>query len=98
MNYIDIGNEQLKELIKDKNTLLLDIRTKEEFEESHIDGSINISLHDLMYNIDEIEDFKDKSVIVYCRSGHRSITACNLLELEGFNNIYNLKYGILNYK
>ncbi|GAA0712984.1 rhodanese-like domain-containing protein [Paraclostridium ghonii] len=98
MNYIDIENEQLKELMKDEHTVLLDVRTKDEFEERSIDGSINIPLHDLMYDIDEIEEFKDKKVIVYCRSGHRSITACNLLELEGFNNIYNLKYGILNYK
>lgn len=98
MNFTDIDNDKLKELAKDKNTLLIDIRTKEEFEESHINSAINIPLHDLMYNIDEIEDFKEKNIIVYCRSGHRSITACNLLELEGFNNIYNLKYGILSYK
>lgn len=98
MNFTDIDNDKLKELTKDKNTLLIDIRTKEEFEEKHIKNAINIPLHDLMYNIDEIEDFKEKNIIVYCRSGHRSITACNLLELEGFNNIYNLKYGILSYE
>lgn len=98
MNYINICNEKLKELMKNEDTLLLDIRSKEEFEEGNIYGSLNIPLHDLMYDIDEIENFKDKNVIVYCRSGHRSITACNLLELQGFNNVYNLKYGILSYK
>ncbi|RDC48388.1 rhodanese-like domain-containing protein, partial [Acinetobacter sp. RIT592] len=69
MNFTDIDNDKLKELAKDKNTLLIDIRTKEEFEESHIKNAINIPLHDLMYNIDEIEDFKEKNIIVYCRSG-----------------------------
>lgn len=50
-----------------------------------------------MYNIDDISDYKDKNIIVYCRSGHRSITACNLLELEGFKNIYNLEKGIIEF-
>ncbi|MDO7206145.1 rhodanese-like domain-containing protein [Paraclostridium bifermentans] len=36
MNFTDIDNDKLKELAKDKNTLLIDIRTKEEFEENHI--------------------------------------------------------------
>jgi rhodanese-related sulfurtransferase len=43
------------------------------------------------------EDYKDKDVIVYCRSGHRSITACNLLSMEGFNKLYNLERGIIEY-
>lgn len=97
MNYKNIDNEKLKEMIKDENTLLIDIRTEEEFEERNIETSINIPLQDLMYNIDDIIDYKDKNIIVYCRSGHRSITACNLLELEGFENIYNLEKGIIEF-
>lgn len=97
MNYININNENLKELIKD-DILLLDIRTKEEYEEKNIPNSINIQLNDLLYNIDEIEEYKNKKVVVYCRSGHRSITACNLLSMEGFTNLYNLEKGIINYK
>lgn len=98
MNFKDIDNNKLKELLTDKNTLLIDIRTKEEFEERHIKNAINIPLHDLMDNIDDIEDFKEKNIVIYCRSGHRSIIACNLLGLSGFNKIYNLKSGILSYK
>ncbi|MDK2562578.1 rhodanese-like domain-containing protein [Romboutsia sedimentorum] len=97
MNYININNENLKELIKD-DILLLDIRTKEEYEEKNIPNSINIQLNDLLYNIDEIEEYKNKKIVVYCRSGHRSITACNLLSMEGFTNLYNLEKGIINYK
>ncbi|WP_373599360.1 rhodanese-like domain-containing protein [Paraclostridium bifermentans] len=97
MNYKNIDNKKLKEMIKDKNTLLIDIRTEEEFEEKKIENAINIPLQNLMYNIDDISDYKDKNIIVYCRSGHRSITACNLLELEGFKNIYNLEKGIIEF-
>ncbi|MBC6002902.1 Thiosulfate sulfurtransferase PspE precursor [uncultured Clostridium sp.] len=98
MNYINIDNEKLKEMINEKDTLLIDIRTKEEFDEKNIDGAINIPLQNLMQDIDEIIDYKDKSVIIYCRSGHRSIIACNLLEMEGFKHIYNLEKGIIEYK
>ncbi len=98
MNYINIDNEKLKEMINEKDTLLIDIRTKEEFDEKNIDGAINIPLQNLMQDIDEIIDYKDKSVIIYCRSGHRSIIACNLLEMEGFKHIYNLEKGIIQYK
>ena len=98
MNYRNIDNEKLKEMINEKDTLLIDIRTKEEFDEKNIDGAINIPLQNLMQDIDEIIDYKDKSVIIYCRSGHRSIIACNLLEMEGFKHIYNLEKGIIEYK
>ncbi|MBC8630212.1 rhodanese-like domain-containing protein [Paeniclostridium hominis] len=98
MNYINIDNEKLKKMINEKDTLLIDIRTKEEFDEKNIDGAINIPLQNLMQDIDEIIDYKDKSVIIYCRSGHRSIIACNLLEMEGFKHIYNLEKGIIQYK
>ena len=98
MNYINIDNEKLKKMINEKDTLLIDIRTKEEFDEKNIDGAINIPLQNLMQDIDEIIDYKDKSVIIYCRSGHRSIIACNLLEMEGFKHIYNLEKGIIEYK
>lgn len=99
MNYINIDNNKLKELLKDeKNTVLIDVRTKDEFEHNNIDKSINIPLQELMYNIDEIEEHKGKKIIIYCRSGHRSVTACNLLTLEGFSNLYNLENGIIEYK
>lgn len=98
MYYINIDDNKLKELMDDKeNTILVDVRSEEEFEESNIEKSINMPLHQLMYNIDDIEDYKDKNVIVYCRSGHRSITACNLLSVEGFSKVYNLEKGIIGY-
>jgi rhodanese-related sulfurtransferase len=75
-------------MIEDKEDfLLLDVRTEEEFNENKIEGAINIPLQDLLYNLDELEEYADKKIVVYCRSGHRSVTACNLLNIEGFNNV-----------
>ena len=45
-------------LKSEEDFLLLDIRTKEEFMESKIDGAVNVPLSELLFNIDEIEDYK----------------------------------------
>lgn len=96
--YINIDKYKLNDMINNKEDfLLLDIRTEEEFEERYIPGAINIPISKLLFNIDDIEDYKDKKVVVYCRSGHRSITACTLLNMEGFKELYNLEEGILGY-
>ncbi|WP_195937954.1 rhodanese-like domain-containing protein [Romboutsia sp. 1001713B170131_170501_G6] len=95
MAYINIDNKKLKELMKKEDTILIDIRTREEYEENNIENSINIPLNNLLFEIDELEEYKEKNVIVYCRSGHRSVTACNLLHMEGFNKLYNLEKGII---
>jgi rhodanese-related sulfurtransferase len=99
MNFKNIGKNELKKIIENNdNIFLLDIRTKEEYEEGNIDTSVNIPLQELLYDIDDIEEYKDKKVVVYCRSGHRSITACNLLSMSGFTDLYNLEKGIIDYK
>lgn len=98
MSYTNIDKRELNMLLKsEEDFLLLDIRTKEEFMESKIDGAVNVPLSELLFNMDEIEDYKDRKIVIYCRSGHRSITACNLLAMEGFNDLYNLEKGIIDY-
>lgn len=98
MRYVNIDKYELKKMQESKEDfLLLDIRTKDEFEEKNIEDSINIPLGELLFNIDEIDEFRDKKIVVYCRSGHRSITACNILSMEGFDDLYNLEKGIIDY-
>ena len=98
MSYINIDKFELKNILEsNEDYLLLDIRTKEEFDEQKIDGAINIPLTELLFNIDDIDEYRDKKVVVYCISGHRSITACNLLSMEGFEVLYNLEKGIIDY-
>ncbi|WP_305305570.1 rhodanese-like domain-containing protein [Romboutsia ilealis] len=105
MSYKNISSNELKELIKNNENIIVrnvfflgqDVRSEDEFEEINIETSINIPLQDLLYNIDELQDHNDKDIVIYCRSGHRSITACNLLAMEGFNKLYNLECGIIDY-
>ena len=61
MSYKNISSNELKNLIKNnENILLIDVRSEEEFEEVNIEKSINIPLQDLLYNIDELQDHNDK--------------------------------------
>ncbi len=92
--YQDIDVNQAAELIKTKPVLILDIRTPEEYREVHIKDSVLIPLQDLEKEYVKISDHIHNPVLIYCRSGNRSVTATHILLSKGFNNLYNMKGGI----
>lgn len=74
---------------------LIDVREPHEYAESNMGGKL-IPLGKIQtMQIDDIEDLKEDEVIVHCRSGHRSMMACMVLEQLGFQNTSNLTGGIL---
>ena len=90
----EITYKKLVELMnKNKNAILVDVRSKQEFEEEHLDGAINIPLYDLEQYIEKLPD-KQCMTIIYCRSGHRSRQAKEKLEKIGYEKVYNLKNGL----
>ena len=96
--YTNINSLELNNMINNKEKLiLLDVRTKEEYNTSRIPNSINIPISDLDSQIDHLLSYKDETVVIYCRSGKRSVYAAHLLEEYGFNNLYNLTQGIIGY-
>ena len=80
-----------------KNAQLLDVRTPEEYAESHIDKSKNVNWNgkDFVSNVEKLD--KTKAVFVYCKVGGRSKQACEKLAELGFTEIYNLQGGIINW-
>ena len=68
---------------------LLDVRTPGEFAGSHLPGAVNIPVQDLERRLAEVGP-TDGEVIVYCRSGHRSSRAAELLRQHGFTKVHNL--------
>ncbi len=74
--------------------LLLDVRTQAEYDEGHINDPTLIPVTELESRLDEISEYKDKPVLVYCRSGNRSVTASNILIDNGFSEVHNLLGGI----
>ena len=97
--YKNITADDVKtELDKNSNIILLDVRTTQEYNQAHIPGCILIPLDEL--NNKATSELKDKNakIIVYCRSGGRSATACSILTNLGYTNVYNMLGGIMGWK
>jgi rhodanese-related sulfurtransferase len=82
-------------IINHDEALVLDVREEKEFVEGHILDSLHIPLGKLGERLSELANAREKSIIVSCRSGHRSATACARLRKEGFTTVYNLRGGVL---
>ena len=93
----ELSSEVAKSYLKDDNYRFLDVRTKSEFLSGHIENSIHIPLQELPTRLDEIEQLKQKDIIVYCRSGARSGKATNILIKNNFK-VQNLSGGILDWE
>ncbi|MDA9201928.1 rhodanese-like domain-containing protein [Flavobacteriaceae bacterium] len=77
-------------------SVILDVRTEEEFESGYIKGALNMDIRggaDFLASIESLD--KSKSYFVYCRSGARSGQACQLMSQMGFSALYNLDGGVL---
>jgi len=79
-------------LKNNSSTLLLDVRESWEKEIVSLPDSFHISLKKLAKELNSLP--KDKSIIVYCHHGSRSLLACAILIKNGFNDVYNLSGGI----
>lgn len=93
----EISVDELQELIDNQADFqLIDVREVSEYEQANIGGEL-IPLQTVPNHIDKIA--KDKQVVIMCRSGKRSANAVAFLEQQaGFDNLYNLAGGILDWK
>jgi rhodanese-related sulfurtransferase len=92
-DYGDVSIAEAIELMEDKPDLvILDVRTVSEFEEGHIEDSINIPVDELDSRLDELS--QDDEILVYCRTGNRSSTAVSVMEDAGFTKIFHMREGI----
>jgi rhodanese-related sulfurtransferase len=82
--------------LTDKNTVVLDVRTPNEWAEGIIENALLINILEPQSFMSEIEKLdKSKNYYVYCRSGGRSEQACQVMSSIGFNEANNLIGGIL---
>lgn len=89
-----VGTLEATRLMNQPGALVLDVRETAEFASGHLPRARHIPLGELAKRIDEIAKFKDKPVVVTCRSGARSGSACRKLKNAGFTNVHNLKGGV----
>jgi rhodanese-related sulfurtransferase len=90
-----VGPQEATQLINHHDALVLDVREENEVKEGRIPHSRHIALGKLSSSLTELEKYKHKPLVVSCRSGARSLSACRLLRKNGFEQVYNLAGGIL---
>jgi len=83
---------QVRELVE-KKAPIFDVREKNEYEQSHLKGAINIPLSELRKRMDEFP--KDQPIYLHCRSGQRSYNAVLALQNSGFTNVFNISGGFM---
>ena len=91
-NIIRMDGSRLETILNDETErgkyLIIDVREDYEYKAGHVPYSINISVQEIESRISEISDWKEKNVIVICRSGRRSRTAAEILVKYGFKKIF----------
>ncbi|TAN84552.1 MAG: rhodanese-like domain-containing protein [Gallionella sp.] len=87
----DISQVELMQRIKANHPgLILDVRSPEEYAEGHIPGAVNIPHDQLSSRLAEIGSYKNKDVVLYCKSGRRAGVAANTLRAAGFSKLLHL--------
>ncbi|MDF1698941.1 MAG: rhodanese-like domain-containing protein [Saprospiraceae bacterium] len=92
---IDITTEELKQKLDNKEDFVfIDVREPHEYEQFNL-GAQLIPLGTLPHQLDQLEEHKEKEIIIHCRSGARSGNAKNYLAQLGYKNVRNLLGGVL---
>lgn len=87
--YTTINQDTAKEMMKEeKDYIILDVRTKEEYYDNHIEDAINIPLDEI--DTSTVLKDKEKIIFVYCQSGRRSKEASSKLAKLGYTNVYDI--------
>ncbi len=92
VNDVDVANAL--QLINHKDAFVLDVREPSEYNNGHLLNAKLLPLGKLKERVGELEKHRDKPILVVCRSGNRSGTACAILGKQGFTQVYNLAGGV----
>ena len=96
-NYREVTAKEALGIIKNRNPIILDVRTEKEYRGGHLAGSVLIPVQELQRRVGELGADRDRPVLIYCATGNRSTVASKLLIDRGFREIYNLRYGIFDW-
>ncbi len=95
MDIIEITSDEARELIKEKGTVLVDVRTPTEFELYRIEEGnvVNIPLDELKEHRSELKKYR--KILCICRTNRRSSEAAKILSVFGFTEVYVVKDGVI---
>ena len=91
----ELGPLQATQLINHEEAVVVDVREDNEFAGGHIIHSLHIPMSALKDKLKRLEKYRERPIILSCRSGARSLNAASLLKKSGFQRVYNLKGGVL---
>ncbi len=93
LKMINVNVEEFESKMQDENVVVLDVRTPEETNAGKIEGALEIDVKAEGFK-EKIQTLaKNKTYLVYCRSGRRSVKACGIMEEAGLEKLYNLEGG-----
>ena len=84
-----VSSGQARALVA-RGALLLDVRSQGEYALTHIDGADNIPVEELGARVHELGPDRDRPIVLYCMSGHRSSDAGRILRRAGFTHVYDV--------
>lgn len=88
---------EAKQIMKeDPLAILLDVRSKQEYNEYHLDGAVCIPNFEIANQIPKVIENKNQTIIVYCKSGARSKKTISILKKMGYQSLYEIAGGIDN--
>lgn len=86
---IELNAQSLSDIVNDKETLLIDVRTPEEFSKGSVKNAINVPIQEIEQHMSLFQG--KKNIVVFCRSGNRSAKAIKFLQEKGIENLYDGK-------
>ncbi len=96
-SYNALTAKEADKFIKERNPLILDVRTSQEYKLGHIKNSKLIPVQVLQSQLNELDIYKNGPVLIYCATGNRSTVASKILIDFGFKEILNLRRGIVDW-
>lgn len=93
-NYRELTVDEAAVILKNETPLLLDVRTRAEYDRGHIAGSMLIPVQELQRRASELDAYKNRDILLYCATGNRSTVASKILVDRGFTRILNMRRGI----
>ncbi len=93
--YENLPAGRFYDLVLESETVVIDVRSEGEVLSGRIQGALNFDVSSSGF-INQIENLpKDTTYLIYCRSGNRSVMACQIMAELGFKNLKNLQFGLV---
>ncbi len=92
--FMTIDASEFAKAVREENSIVLDVRTPQEYRVEHIPGAFLLPHNEIPYQQEILEEFRGKQICIYCHAGVRSVAAAYYLSGLGFEQCLNLRGGI----